>query len=259
MKEPEPEPVSERLDEDEGIVLPGFLRAFAPRDLRRGLLRSLAVGLALGLLGALWGLPLAISLACLGAVFFPLTLGQAWLDARRAASFQLVVLVTVVLALGLIAAGAQYHYLEALLGSHKLSDALAGSWAWLRGRSGGNVGLLIGPWIYLNIVVSAALLGLAHEGGPWGGTRKALADLVGCMGFGVAGLIFVSEIVQGRGDAVGRLFGAVWGGICLAISLGVVAYPTTFLLLFVLLIADSVEKRIWTPTQAGNPGGAPDV
>lgn len=256
MRAPEPE----RFDQDEGLVLPGFLRAFAPRDLRRGLLRSLAVGLVLGLLGALSSLPLAVSLACLGGVFFPLTLAQARLEARRAGSFQLVVLVTLVLALGLIAAGAQYHYLEALLGSHKLSDALSGSWDWLRGRSGGNVGVLIGPWVYLNVVVSAALMGLAQEGTLWESTRGALANLVSCMGFGLAGLIFLSELVQGRGDVLGQLFGALWAGICLSISFGIAAYPTTFLLLFVLLIADGIEKAIWPPLPiAGNPGDEANV
>ena len=239
-------------------MLPGFLESFAPRDLRRGLLRSLTVGAGLGLLGALGGLPLAISLACLGGVFFPLTLGQAWLRTRTRSTLALVLLVTLVLALGLIAAGAQYHYLRALLESRQLSEALAGSWEWLRGRSGGNVAVLFGPWIYLNIVVSAALLGRAEEGRPWDATRSSLGNLVGCMGFSVAGLIFVSELIKGRGDVLQRLFGALWAGICIAISFGVIAYPSTFVLLFVLLMADWVEERVWPrPRNPGNPRGTP--
>ncbi|HBP22010.1 MAG TPA: hypothetical protein DEA08_30030 [Planctomycetes bacterium] len=252
MKEPGPPPT--RLDEDQGLVLPGFLKSFAPRDLRRGLLRSLAVGACLGLLGALGSLPLAVSLACLGTVFFPLSLAQVWLARRTRSTLALVLLVTLVLALGLIAAGAQYHYLRALLESRQLSEALAGSWEWLRGRSGGNVAVLLGPWIYLNIVVSAALLGRAEEGRPWDATRSSLGNLVGCMGFSVAGLMFVSELIKGRGDVLGRLFGALWAGICIAISFGIVAYPSTFVLLFVLLIADWVEGRMWPlPRNPGNP------
>lgn len=211
--------------------------------------------LGLGLLGPRRGLPLAVSLACFAGVLLPLTLAQRWVSARPFYRLRLVLLVMAVLALALVLVGAQYHYLSALLQSRRIGDALAGSLEWARGRSGGNLVVLVGPWLYLNVVVTAALVGV-EEDSPWGATRSTLASFVGWMAVAIAGLIALSELGGGR-SLFDQLASAVWAGVCIALTFGLAAYPTTFLLLFVLLVADGVERWLWPPRPRAAAGGEP--
>lgn len=232
-------------------MLPPWLAGISGRDLRRGLLRWLAVALPLGGFGG-WagGAPGAVAGASFSAVLLVLALLEGWARRRGLPRLALAVMVAALTAALLGLAYAQQRYVAALLQTHEVGAALQASSSVLPKALGGQgrAGWLLLPWLLLSTVLSASHAGRVHGDGSWSAVTGELQFLA--MGFAsLCGVLVVGlSLLAGReglGDAIVGGFGA---GLCVGIGVLVVAWPLQFGLEALLRLADAVEGLLSPPS-----------